>query len=497
MVLVIAIVCLYFLALLIIGFYAKKQLRVTAEDYFLASRTIGTFIMCLSVFATLYSAFTFIALPGLIYKTGVGFVAALPVSNVLFAPMMFLIGYKIWLAGKKFRFITPTELFRHRFNSRAVSAVIFVAMVMFVLPYISIQPMGGGYVLSTLTGNVIPYKWGAAIITAIMAIYVFYGGFRGVAWVDAFQAIVMLVTAIGTLGYAVSAVGGFATGSSKLMIEVPKFLSPEGPVGLWSWPNVLSWVVFITLNFMFQPQIFVRYYSAKSADTLRVTTALWPLLATIILIFPIMAAMYGRILFPGLGAPDTLIPNLWMRYTPSWFCGLGVAAIMSALMSTASGQIMVLSSMFTRDVYLSYLTRTASDRKQAVIGRIAVLVIIVIGFLLSLKPPALLGLMAGAAFSGIAILAPAGIAAFYWRRATAPAVILSVICGEIPVVLTYFNVIPKSTWGKFDASIPGLVLATFLLIVVSLLTKAPPKEVVEEYFSKDMDIFGDIGKEEK
>jgi solute:Na+ symporter, SSS family len=494
MVSLLSVVFGYFIVLIAIGFIAKRQEKKTAEDFFLASRSIGTFVMVLSVFSTLYSAFTFIALPGLIYKTGIGFIAGLPVSNVLFTTMIFLIGYKVWLAGRKFGFITPTELFKHRFQSTGVAIVIFIVMVIFVIPYISIQPIGGGYVLSTVTKNAIPYMWSAAIISLVMIIYVFYGGFRGVAWIDAFQAIIMLVVSVATLGFAVYYVGGFTAGSARVAAEYPKFLTPAGPVNLWVWPNVFSWIVFVVLNFLFQPPIFARYYSGKSISTIKWTCAVWPILATIMLMFPILTAMYGRVLFPNLKVPDNLIPMLWMQYAPPWFCGLGAAAVLSALMSTASGQLMVLSSMWTRDIYTPYINKGASQPRQVLVGRTAVVVLAIAGFIIAIKPPALLGLMAGAAFSGISILAPAGLAAFYWKRATAPAAMASIIGGEIPVVLTYFGLVPKTTWGKFDAAIPGLIIATVLLVVISYLTKQPSKDRVDAYFSPDMDIFKSIRK---
>lgn len=489
-----AIVFFYFIVLIAIGFIARRQELKTAEDYFLASRSIGSFVLVLSVFSTLYSAFTFIALPGLVYKTGIGFLAALPVSNVFFTTMIFLIGYKVWLAGRKFRFITPTELFKHRFQSTGVAVVVFIVMVIFVLPYISIQPIGGGYVLSTITNNAIPYMWSAAIISLVMIIYVFYGGFRGVAWIDAFQSIIMLIVSVATLGFAVYHVGGFAAGSSRIAAEYPNFLTATGPVNLWTWPNVFSWIVFVILNFLFQPPVFARYYSGRSTKTIRWTCAVWPILVTFILICPILTAMYGRIILPNLKVPDNLFPTFWIQYTPKWFCGMACAAVLSALMSTASGQLMVLSSMWTRDIYVPYINKRAPQTRQVFVGRMTVVFLAVMGFLIAIKPPVLLGLMAGAAFSGIAILAPAGLAAFYWRRATAPAVMASIIGGEIPVILTYFGLIPKATWGKFDASIPGLIIATALLVIISYLTKEPSKEIVDAYFSHDMDIFKSIRK---
>jgi solute:Na+ symporter, SSS family len=484
-----SIIVVYFIVLLCIGYLAQRQERKTAEDYFLAGRGIGSFVMTVSVFSTLYSAFTFIALPGLVYKTGFGFIPGLAVSNILFPAVIFLVGYKIWLAGKKFHFITPTELFRHRFNSAGVEFVVFVVMVLLVTPYISIQPIGGGYVLAAITEGRVPYTVAAGIITLVMILYSVMGGFRGIAWVDTFQGLVMLIVSTATLVAVASLVGGFGHGTERVMTEMPAHLTPSGPIGLWTWPLYFSWVVFIFFNFMFQPQIFSRYYSGKSPRTLAWTLAIWPLMAGFMLVPPAIVALYGHLLVPDLARPDQIIPILWTKFLPAWFVGFGAAAVLSALMSTAAGQLMVLSSMWTRDIYVGYLNKNASEVRQVWMGRIAIIVLAVLGYAIALKPPALMGLLAGAAFSGIAILAPAGFAAFYWRRATAPAVMISIVGGEIPVFFTYFGIIPKATWGTFDASIPGLIIALVLLIVVSYLTAPPPKAIVDAYMSSDMDIF--------
>ncbi len=492
---ILSIIFIYFIVLLIIGYLAQRRERKTAEDYFLAGRSIGSLVMTVSVFSTLFSAFTFIALPGLVYRTGFGFIPGITVANILFPVVIFLVGYKIWLAGKKFHFITPTELFKHRFNSSGVELVVFIVMVLLVTPYISIQPMGGGYVLGAITAGTIPYAAAAGIITVVMIVYSVMGGFRGIAWVDTFQGIIMLLVSVATMVAVADLAGGFGPGAHRIVTELPRHLTPSGPLGLWTWPLYFSWIVFIFFNFMFQPQIFARYYSGRSPRTLAWTLAVWPLMAGFMLVPPAIATLYGRLLVPDLASADQIIPVLWTKFLPAWFAGFGAAAVLSALMSTAAGQLMVLSSMWTRDIYVGYIDSKASEQRQVWVGRAAIVVLAILGYAIAWKPPALIGLLAGAAFSGIAILAPAGFASFYWRRATAPAVMISIICGEIPVFFTYFGVIPKANWGTFDASIPGLVIATVLLVVVSYLTKPPPQEIVEAYMADDMDIFKAIRKQ--
>lgn len=483
------IIGLYFAVIIIVGFVSRRRQKKTAEDFFLASRTIGSFVMTMSIFASLISAFIFTGLPGLVYKTGAGYLASLPVSNFFYVVMIFFIGYKVWLAGKKFHFITPTELFKYRFDNSGVGILIFIVMVIFVIPYIALQPIGGGYLLSSITGGKLSYQEGAAIVTLVVIIYSFVGGFRGIAWIDAIQGVIFLVLMLATMTFIAYAVGGFRAGSSRIATELPAFFTVSGPAKMWTWPMCFSWVIFVGLNIVFQPHIFSRYYSGKSARTVRLSFATWPILIAIVQLPIIFIGLYGRLLIPHLTQPDNLVPIFWVKFTPAWFAGLGAAAMLSALMSTISSQLIVFSAMWTRDIFVPFINPKASETQQFWMGRIAIVVLALLGLAVAYKPPALMGILAGSAFSGIAILAPAGFAAFYWSRATAPALIASIIGGELPVVLTYFNMLPKKLWLGFDASIPGLIIAIVLLLVVSQFTTAPPKETVDAFMSENMGIF--------
>lgn len=482
------IIGLYFAVIILIGFISRRRQKKTAEDFFLASRTIGSFVMTMSVFASLISAFIFTGLPGLVYKTGAGYLAGLPVSNFFYVVMIFFIGLKVWKAGKKFHFITPTELFKHRFDNAGVGILIFIVMVVFVIPYIALQPIGGGYLLSSITGGKISYQAGAAIVTLVVIIYSFVGGFRGIAWIDAIQGAIFLVLMLATMSFIAFAVGGFRAGSSRVATELPAFFSVSGPVKMWTWSVSFSWVIAVGLNIVFQPHIFSRYYSGKSDRTIQLSFATWPILIAIVQLPIIFIGLYGRLLMPNLAHPDNLVPLFWVKFTPAWFAGLGAAAMLSALMSTISAQLIVFSAMWTRDIFVPFINPKATETQQFWMGRIAIVVLALLGLAVAYKPPALMGLLAVAGFSGIAILAPAGIAAFYWPRATAPAIIASIIGGEIPVGLTYFKLVPKALWFGFDAAIPGLIIAIILLLVVSLFTKAPPKETVDAFMSPDMGI---------
>lgn len=482
---ILTIVGLYFLVLIGIGIIAAKRGRKTVEDYFVANRSIGVFVLVMSVFATLFSAFTFVAEPGMVYSLGTGFWAGLPLGNIMFSSFILMLGYKIWQVGRKNNLVTPVELFKDRFESPALAVVMFVVMAILVLPYLAIQPIAAGHMLAAVSNGSIPYLAGATLVTAVIIIYVFISGQRAVAWTDTLQGILLLVVVWVTLFITAGKLGGFASASQQLTSTAPDMLTIDGPKNYWTWRMTTSWIIFIALNIMLQPQIFARYYTGRSVTTIKWSFATWPVLAALAIWPPVLIGAYGKLLAPNLTQADQIVPYLWKTLTPLWFQGIALAGLLSALMSTASGQLLSLSSMFTRDLYLPYIKPGASSSEQYRMGRVMVVVLAVAGLLIGIRPPALAGLLAGAAFSGISILAPAAIAAFYWRRATAPALIVSIIAGELIVLGTYFGLIPKSVWLGYDASIPGLLLTTILMIVISLFTKPPSEEAINRYMKKD------------
>lgn len=475
---VIEIVSIYFVILIILGVLSTRGAKKTTEDFFIAGRSFNTFFVSMSLLATLLSTFIFMGGPGIVFSSGMGYVGGFFVGNFLFCVFIYLIGRKIWYFGKKFGFITPPELFKHRFESEAVKYVIFSCMLVFVLPYLALQPIGGGYLLNVISGGGIPYILGAFLITILTVIYVLMSGQRAVAWNDIFQCILLVGILLGLVFWMV----GQAGGSVALLREAPQLIQ-RGEGTAWTWQTSFSWMIIIAINIIMQPQIFSRYYTARNMDSIRKLFVIWPILSIISIVPMAFIGAYGKVLFPNLEKPDQVVPVFIMQYGSPLIVGLVTAGLLAALMSTSSGQILALSSMFTRDIYRN-VKKDISDRHEYIVGKIMVVVLALGGFLIGINPPALMGTLATYAFSGIAVLTPAVVAAFYWKRTTAAGVISSVIIGEFIILLTAF--VPSTTVIGFGflPIIPALLFSIISLWAVSLLTKAPSEETLEKYFGK-------------
>nr|MDJ0725337.1 sodium:solute symporter family protein [Prochloraceae cyanobacterium] len=176
-----------------VGLVSYKKQKNTPDDYFLAGRNINPIVLFFTLMATNFSAFTFLGFSGAGYRIGISYYAMISFGTALVALSFYAIGYKVWLLGKEKGFITPSELIGDRFNNQILKILFMAVMVIFTLPYLTLQPIGAGYLLENLTNGQIPYFVGASFLTLTIVLYVFMGGMRSVALTDVLQGILMLV----------------------------------------------------------------------------------------------------------------------------------------------------------------------------------------------------------------------------------------------------------------------------------------------------------------
>ncbi|HLL77480.1 MAG TPA: hypothetical protein VK421_19650, partial [Pyrinomonadaceae bacterium] len=219
-----AIVVFIYLAIVVyIGIFAFRRAKgkEEAEDYFLASRSLGPFVFLLSLFGTNMTAFAILGSSGHAFNNGVVTFGLMATSSGLVIPLtIFLIGTRVWALGKKYGFMTPVQIFRDRWECGHIGTVIFTVQAALLLPYIIIGVMGGGTTLNVISGGFVPFWFGGAIVALVVMSYVFFGGMRGTAWVNAFQTVLFLL--FGSIAVIVigSAMGGFS-GAINAMQQSP------------------------------------------------------------------------------------------------------------------------------------------------------------------------------------------------------------------------------------------------------------------------------------
>ena len=214
------VVFLYLAAVLYIGIFAFRKARgkEQAEDYFLASRSLGPFVFLFSLFGTNMTAFAILGSSGHAFSNGIVTFGLMASSSGLIIPLsIFLVGTRVWALGKKYGFMTPVQMFRDRWECGHIGTVIFIVQAVLLVPYIIIGIMGGGTTLNAISGGLVPYWFGGAIVAMVVMSYVFFGGMRGTAWVNTFQTVLFLLFGAVALIVIGAGMGGFRTAAQSML----------------------------------------------------------------------------------------------------------------------------------------------------------------------------------------------------------------------------------------------------------------------------------------
>ncbi|MFW6305595.1 MAG: sodium:solute symporter family transporter, partial [Candidatus Saliniplasma sp.] len=181
---------------ILIANYAKRHMGIGLEDFFLANRMIGGFVSAMTYSATTFSAFMMIGLVGLVYSTGVG-AFGFEMTYLMFTVLLLgIFAPRFWSAGKKFDYLTPSEMLSDRYEDDRVGMTSTVVFLVMLIPYASIQMMGAGFLFHGLTGGQVPYIVGVLVMAIFSGFAALWAGMRSVSWTDAFQGMTMLIASL-------------------------------------------------------------------------------------------------------------------------------------------------------------------------------------------------------------------------------------------------------------------------------------------------------------
>ena len=459
----------YLLVALAIGLIAYRVAEATAEDYYLASRSIGTLVLLFTTFATLLSAFTFFGGPNLAFAAGPEWLIVMgALDGVLFAVLWYVIGYKQWLVGKRNGYMTLGEMLGDRFGSRGLRGLVAGVSLLWLFPYVMLQQMGAGEALVGLSGGAIPYWGGAALITAFMILYGVLAGMRGVAWTDTVQGLFMLSIVWIAAIWVLSAVGGLGAATGSMLEARPEFGSFGG--GLYTPGFIISTAITIAFGVTMFPQINQRFFIAESGAVLKRSFALWPVLVLLLFLPAFMLGAWAVGMPVDVPEGANVLPVVLNEYTPFWFAALVIAGAMAAMMSSSDSMLLSGSSYFTRDLYRPFVNPDASARREAWLARIGVAVFATLAFLASLLRPGTLIEVGDTAFSGFALLSLPVICALYWDRTTRSGMIAGIAVPQVVyLALVLVPALPRSYAG-WDYALALMVLSAALTVGVSLVT---------------------------
>jgi SSS family solute:Na+ symporter len=459
-----SVVIAYFLFVLVLGLLAKSRLKDSPSQYFLAGRSLGSFILLGTMAATNFSAFTVFGASGAGYRDGLSFFPIMAFGTGFMALTFWLVGKRIWQAGRKHDLVTPAELVQRIYKHEGLAALFALVMVVFTVPYLALQPLAGGKVLGQLFG--VPHWVGAVIVTLVIVAYTLRGGLKAVAWTDVFQGLLMLALMIVALGIVAGAHGGWSEAFAKVSETQPALLERPGPRGMYT-PAV--WFSFLALWFFCDPmfpQLFQRFYSANSERALARSMFFYPLICTVVFALPVALGVLGRLSVPDLSgkAADGILPLLMTNLAGDFMGTLVLAAGLAALMSTMDSQLLTLSSIFSRDLWPLFSGRKAEN---ALVGRIFVLVLAGAGLATALMANTTILALGLTAFTGLAVLFPTVLFGLWLENPRPAPAVASILIGEALVIAYHLKMLP--TYG-FLPAVPVMAASVVVYLGAHFLT---------------------------
>lgn len=473
---------LYFIAMLGIGLYAYKKSTSDAAGFMLGGRSLSPSVTALSAGASDMSGWMLMGLPGAMYLSGlssvwiaIGLVIGAYFNYLIVAPRL---RTYTEIANDS---ITLPDYFENRFsdNSHVLRIVSSVVIVLFFTLYTSSGIVAGGKLFESSFG--LSYETGLYVTAGVVVMYTLFGGFLAVSLTDFVQGCIMFLALVLVPVVVISDLGGLGTTLNTIEAINPDLLNMFSGVSVIAIISAMAW----GLGYFGQPHIIVRFMAIRSIKDLPVARRIgmsW----MIVSITGAMATGFAGVAYvaktgTSLGDAETIFILLSQVLFHPLIAGFLLAAILAAIMSTISSQLLVTSSSLTGDFYQVFLNKTASDKQLVFVGRLSVaLVAMVAVFLAYDRDSSILTLVSNAWAGFGAAFGPVVILSLYWKRMNKQGALAGMLTGAITVLIWVYA--PISIDGQSLSQImyeivPGFIAATIAVIGVSRMTSKPNSDI--------------------
>jgi len=467
----------------VIAWYAWKNTQ-NLSDYIVGGRRIGRWVAALSAGASDMSGWLLLGLPGYAYAAGYeSFWLALGLLLGTYCNWKY-IALRLRIYSERANdALTLPAFFMERFNyhRRLLQVVSAIFILLFFMFYTSSGLVAGGKLFETVFE--LPYQWAVTLGMVIIVGYTFMGGFLAVAWTDLLQGLLMLAALLIVPLVAISALGGWDNSLNLVAARNPELLSlmhdAKGlPLTLLTILSLLGW----GLGYFGQPHILARFKAINKPEEVapaRRIAVSWSMLT---MFGAILVGMAGiAYIQPSLGSADS--EKVFMLLVAALFhpvvAGVLLAAILAAVMSTADSQLLVSSSALAEDFYKALFRPNANDKELVMVGRMAVILVAVIAYIIALNPDSKVLDLVSYAWAGFgAAFGPTLILALYWKRMNSYGALAGIIIGGVSVVVWKQL---QGGWFDLYEIVPGVILASLSIVIVSKMTAAPEQEIVKRH----------------
>jgi SSS family solute:Na+ symporter/sodium/proline symporter len=463
---------LYFVLMLAIGLYAYRKSTSDIEGFMLGGRNLSPSVAALSAGASDMSGWMLMGLPGAMYITGmsslwiaVGLVIGAFVNYLVVAPRL---RTYTEVADDS---ITLPDFFENRYNdkSRLLRIVASVVIVLFFTLYTSSGIVAGGKLFESSFG--LSYEVGLYVTAGVVVAYTLFGGFLAVSLTDFVQGCIMFVALVLVPVVAISEVGGLGEMQSSISAINPELLNLFSGVSIIGIISAMAW----GLGYFGQPHIIVRFMAirhVKDMPTARRIGMSWMIVAIIGAMATGLAGIaYVEKTGMKLNDAETIFIVLSQLLFSPLIAGFLLAAILAAIMSTISSQLLVTSSSLTGDFYKAFLHKEASEKQLVMVGRISVALVAIVAIYLAYDRNSSILTLVSNAWAGFgAAFGPVIIASLYWSKVTRNGALAGMISGAATVLLWIYA--PVTINGQSLSSImyeivPGFIVCSLAIYFVS------------------------------
>ena len=467
----------YFFAMAGIGVYAYRLVE-SHPDYILGGRRLGAGVAALSAGAADMSGWLLLGLPGAVYAAGL--------NQIWIAIGLSIGAYLNWrfVAARLRRYtqiardsLTLPDYLENRFRdgSRVLRAASAAVILFFFTIYTSAGLVSGAILFENSFG--LDYTTALWIGTAAIVSYTFLGGFLAVCWTDVAQGVLMFVALLAVPLITIHDMGGWTITLHRVAAVDGDFLDAFSQLGMPAAASLMAW----GLGYFGQPHILARFMAVKSEAEVPKACFIgmgWMILSLYGAVFTGFVAI-GFYSGNPLANPETAFIALSRDLFNPWIGGWLLAAILAAIMSTVSAQLLVSASALTQDFYKAFLKRDADDKMLLRLGRGAVFAIALLAVWLASDPKnTVLGLVAYAWAGFGAGFGPVVILSLVWPRMTRNGALAGMVTGAVTVVV--WAQLKPMLWNIYEI-LPGFVAAMLAIAAVSLLDRKPAGEIRAEF----------------
>lgn len=484
----------YILGMLLIGFIAYRYTN-NLSDYILGGRRLGSFVTAMSAGASDMSGWLLMGLPGAVYAAGlVESWIAIGLTIGAYCNWLFVAGRLRIYTEFNNNALTLPEYFHNRFGTS--HSLLKIVSATIILVFFTIYCASGVVAGAKLFQNLFSIEYSTALWFGALATiaYTFIGGFLAVSWTDTIQATLMIFALILTPVFVLNSIGGFE--QMQIVLQQAEVAVQRDFTDMFKGTTFVGLLSLAAwgLGYFGQPHILARFMAAHSAKSLARARKISMTWMALCLAGAIGIGFFGMVYFyanPQIANivnkenEQVFIELSKLLFNP-WVAGILLSAILAAVMSTLSCQLLISSSAITEDFYKGFIRPTASEKELVWLGRAMVLLIAILAIWIAQDENNKVLKLVEFAWAGFgSAFGPVVLLSLFWKRMTSSGAMAGMLTGAI-IVFGWKEILPEnSALASVYEMIPAFSLATIAVIVVSLLSPKPEQHILDTFEQAD------------